>query len=416
MKRILSLLLALILVFGLFGCSGSAEQETAATKDVNISSDFSTVQTDSPKTPTAQIQEVVVYDDGLFKLTAKEIDYSDSREVQVKFLAENNSDKTVAFVGNDFTINGITLYCNFYIDIAAGKKANGSLDLDLEDLEYVGIEEIATITAQDVFIYDKDASETVAHLSFSLDTSIADSHIQKIDDSGDLLYEQSGIRVLYRGIETNWMGEPVLSVFVENTSDVSCSIMVEDVSVNGFMVYANMSAPAYPGTVTYSDIDFSGSDLEENEISEIEEVSFKLWAYDGDNYTTLWRSEEITVTAKAIDGSSQSDSIDSILASISSALSYENLTVDFNGTSVIVEYWVDGLSAAVSMAKSGDNSKADLWNQYIASEQAQCTTLAAVLEEAGFSFPVVWNIVDDQTPGSLLLTIADGQVTYNAAE
>lgn len=298
MKRFVCMILALVLALGLMACGADPEPATPS-DNLQHNPAPTPSQTEAPTepaVPSAQIQETVVYEDSSFRLTAKEIDYSYSRDIRIKFLAENNSDKTIAFVGNDFTINGITIFCNFYIDIAAGKKANGSLDISLEDLDYVGIEEIATVTAQDVFIYDKDASETITHLTFSLDTSIADSHTQEIDDSGDLLYEQDGIRVVYRGIETNWMDEPVLSVFVENTSDINCTIHVEDVSVNGFMVYGNMATPAYAGTVSYGDIDFSGNDLEENDIDVIEEVCFKLWAYDGENYNTIWQSEELTVS------------------------------------------------------------------------------------------------------------------------
>lgn len=298
MKRFICMILAMVLALGLMACGADPAPATPSDNLQNKPAP-APAQTEAPTesaVPSAQIQEAVVYEDSSFRLTAKEIDYSDSRDIRIKFLAENNSDKTVAFVGNDFTINGITIYCNFYISIAAGKKANGSLDISLEDLDYVGIEEIATVTAQDVFIYDKDANETITHLAFSLDTSIADSHTQEIDDSGELLYEQDGIRVVYRGIETNWMDEPVLSVFVENASDINCTIHVEDVSVNGFMVYGNMATPAYAGTVSYGDIDFSGSDLEENDIDVIEEVCFTLWAYDGENYNTLWRSEELTVS------------------------------------------------------------------------------------------------------------------------
>lgn len=302
MKKLIAVLLSLCILIGMPACSSSdAPQPTqAATNppEPPAVTEPEPVETEPPETEPAEatLEEVVVYDDGTFKLTAKEIDYSDSREIQVKFLAENNSDKSVSFVGNDFTINGITIYGNFYIDVAAGKKANGSLNLDLDDLSYVGIEEIATITAQDIFIYNNDDRETITHLTFSLETSIANDYNQEIDRSGELLYERDGIRVLYRGLETNWMDEPVLSVLVENTSDVNCSILVDDVSVNGFMVYANMSAPAYSDTVTYNEIDFSSSDLEESGIDAIEEVCFKLWAYDDDNNTTLWRTEEITVS------------------------------------------------------------------------------------------------------------------------
>ena len=123
MKKLIAFLLCLCLV--LSGCGAS----TAETRPETTEATPTTVATEAPtEAPTnastetiaaleGTIAETVVYDDGTFKLTAKEIDYSDKYNIKIKLLAENNSDKTVSFLGSNFSINGITMYCSFYCEV-----------------------------------------------------------------------------------------------------------------------------------------------------------------------------------------------------------------------------------------------------------------------------------------------------------
>lgn len=304
MKRFFSLFLCLCLI--LSGC-GTVSVETAATI-----SEIETVPTETtmPILPTTvsdastssaemlndiTISETVIFDNGDFKLTVKEIDFSDNYDIKVKFLAENNSDKNVSILGQNFSINGITLYCSFYIEVAAGKKANDSLKIDRDDLAYVGITDIATIQGQDCYIYDKDISKKITDFRFNLSTSIADGYQQEVDRSGQTVYAENGVVVKYRGIVPGTYSGEELEFYFENETDTNLGIYVDNVSVNGFMVYGSMVAHAYPNCVTYETLNFSTSDLEDNDIEVIEEVSLNLYGYDQDASKKVWTSEEFTV-------------------------------------------------------------------------------------------------------------------------
>ena len=81
---------------------------------------------------------------------------------------------------------------------------------------------------------------------------------------------------------------------MENNTDVDFGVYVDDTSVNGFMVYGSMVAYAYSGCVTYEELDFLSSDMEENDIDSIEEVSFTMYAYNREN-GKLWTTDEIIV-------------------------------------------------------------------------------------------------------------------------
>ena len=103
------------------------------------------------------------------------------------------------------------MYCSFYCEVAPGKKANDSIDIDRDDLEKYGIKSIATVKGQDPYIYNKDDKETIARFQFSLETSISDGYVQEIDKSGQTIYDKDGVVIKYRGIETDWSGDEVLS-------------------------------------------------------------------------------------------------------------------------------------------------------------------------------------------------------------
>lgn len=301
MKKLIAFLICISLF--LTGCGAP----TAETQPETTEATPTTVATEAPteaatEAPTeavaaeeGTIAETVVYDDGTFKLTAKEIDYSDDYSIKIKVLAENNSDKNVSFTGTQFSVNGITMYCGLHENVAPGKKSNGSIDITRENLEKYGIKSIATVKAQDAYIYNKDDKKTITRFQFSLETSISDGYVQEIDKSGQTIYDKDGIIIKYRGIETDWTDNEILSFYVENRTDSDINIFSDDVSVNGFMIYGSMVAHAYAGCVTYDGLSFLSSDLEENDIDSIEEVSFSLHASDSETKKRLWTTDEITV-------------------------------------------------------------------------------------------------------------------------
>lgn len=302
MKKYIALFLCLCMI--LCGCGSVKEEPTQETslEETEPTTTALVVETDpiiettketEPAKKTVTIDEAVVFDNGDFKLIAKEIDFEDNYDVKVKFLAENNSDYTVAFIGNDFTINGITLNGSFYIKLSPGKKANDFIEINKEDLISRGINEIATIQAQDCYIYNDDNSEKVTDFQFSIETSIINEYQQEIDRNGQTVFEKDGITIKYRGIVPGTFGDEELEFFVENESDDNIFVYVDDVSVNGFMIYGNMVAHAYPHCVTYENMDFSSSDMEENDIASIEEVCVTFYGYNQNTRKKVWTTDEI---------------------------------------------------------------------------------------------------------------------------
>lgn len=429
MKKVIVFLLCLCFV--LSGCSASTAEtrpETTEATPTTVATEAPTeAETEAPTETVAALEgtiaETVVYDDGTFKLTAKEIDYSDKYNIKVKLLAENNSDKTVSFLGSNFSINGITMYCSFYCEVAPGKKANDSIDIDRDDLEKYGIKSIATVKGQDPYIYNKDDKETIARFQFSLETSIADGYVQKVDKSGQTIYDKDGVVIKYRGIETDWSGDEVLSFYVENNTDVDFGVYVDDTSVNGFMVYGSMVAYAYSGCVTYEELDFLSSDMEENDIDSIEEVSFTMYAYNREN-GKLWTTDEIIVgrvPSESLPLQPEETTGDNALVEAAAAVvrktiseSMDNATVTCEGNTIVVDTWYPDLALAASKAVDGDSKCIEAWNSMVYNLSGLSNAIwQAAKELAGDDVSVLVNVKNDLNMENDLLIIFNDTVIYD---
>lgn len=431
MKKMIAFLLCLCLV--LSGCGAS----TAETQPETTEATPTTVATEAPTEAATEavaalegtIEETVVYDDGTFKLTAKEIDYSDKYNIKVKFLAENNSDNTVSFVGSNFSINGITMYCNLYCEVAPGKKANDSIDIDRDDLEKYGIKSIATVKGQDPYIYNKDDKETIARFQFSLETSISDGYVQEVDKSGQTIYDKDGVVIKYRGIETDWSGDEVLSFYVENNTDVDFGVYVDDTSVNGFMVYGSMVAYAYSGCVTYEELGFLSSDMEENDIDSIEEVSFTMYAYNREN-GKLWTTDEIIVGREPSESLSvqpeetTSETAGDITEKVESAAAvlrntmtdyFDNFEVVCDGTTIYAYIWQSGNAMASAKAAQGDSECLEAWNGLVDNVvEASANVSEIVRKIAGDDVIVFFSVKNDLNLEKILITASNGILIYDA--
>ncbi len=76
-------------------------------------------------------------------------------------------------------------------------------------------------------------------------------------------------------------------------------IHAENVSINGFTFdSAIFSSTVYAGKKAYDDITLFSTELEENGIKSVEEVSLRFEIMDPSTYATIDKSDEITFKTK----------------------------------------------------------------------------------------------------------------------
>jgi len=88
-----------------------------------------------------------------------------------------------------------------------------------------------------------------------------------------------------------------VKVFLENKTDTSLMFSVDEVSVNGFMCDPFWATSVAAGKKANETITFLESDLKENGIEKIEEITFTLKVYDDSDLTTDYIVKE-TFTVK----------------------------------------------------------------------------------------------------------------------
>ena len=336
MKKLLALLLAICMILSMFvGCGGSsaddedddektsdeAEKEEDEDEDENQSEkdpdadDESDEDEDADKeddkeddkndgkddTKTEQpvdvsIEETVVYDENDIKITVTGLEEGWSG-MDVKVLVENNTEDDVYLSVDTVIVNGVTMYGSGYVEVSAGQKANDTLTIYSDELERAGVVNIATIQFVDARIVNADTYDTLFEFQFEVVTSLGEDYVQTVYDEGEVVYDEDGITVIMQGMyEEEYYGTHV-QILVINDTDKDIVVEVEDVNVNGYTMDAWLYDSVYAGTVCYCLLDLYESELEENEITEVETIEMEIVLIDWDTYTDIAVIENVVVKA-----------------------------------------------------------------------------------------------------------------------
>lgn len=299
MKKISASLLSICMVATLLsGCNSEEKPITtqAPQNDSSVTAEACAAATTPPETEAQKtaVMETVVYDADGIKITATGMEENALSGINLKFLVENSTDKNIAMSGTNFVVNDITISGYLYIDVAAGKKANGAVEFSKENLTAMNITDIATFFSGDSYIYDSDSYETICYTPFFVETTASESYTQIIDDSGDVLFDQNGITVITKNIKDDFLGQYACFLVKNNTGkDIICE--GEHISVNGFTINAWMYDVIYADTVRLCEMELLSSTLEENGIVDIEEITFNLRVIEDQSYSPITTSGELKV-------------------------------------------------------------------------------------------------------------------------
>ena len=215
---------------------------------------------------------------------------------ELKLLLENNSDKSITVQARNANVNGFMVSTMMSVDIAAGKKANDSLTFETSGLKDCGIKSIATMEFF-FHIFDTESWDPVVDTDvITIETSIASTYTQAVDDSGEVLVEEGGVKIVGKGLsaDDSFWGPGVI-LYIENNSEKDVTVQVRDVSVNGFMVDSSMSTDVVAGKKAMSAVQFFSTDLEENAITDITDVELYFHIFDLESWDTIFDSDVIAI-------------------------------------------------------------------------------------------------------------------------
>lgn len=303
MKKIIAIVLAFVMLLSLTACGGSSNEEIKQPSNSSIENNSSSGESKQPEqssnsvTSKATIDETVLVDEAGVKITAKSLETGGLFGDEIKLLIENNSGKDLTFQCRNASVNGYMVETMMSVNVANGKKANDSLTFMASDLKICGISTIADMEFSFHVFTSDDWNTYLDTPQIQIKTSVADTYQYTFDDSGDIIYDDNGVKVVLKGTDSNisFMG-PSLIVYIENNTDKNVTIQSRDTSVNGFMINTIFSADVVAGKHAIDTITFMNSELVENDIASIETVEFSLIGYDFASYNTLFESDKINLT------------------------------------------------------------------------------------------------------------------------
>lgn len=256
------------------------------------------LETPAPSAPASalSIEETEFYTHEGISVTATSIEKG-LFGTEIKLSVSNDSDKNVSISTRLLSVNGYMLSTSgLYCDVAAGKKAMDSIELWSSELNQAGIETVAQVEFY-LHVYDSDSYEDI-HTSklISLKTSAAEGFEQPVDDEGELLYDEGGIRVINKGLKDDGIWDGTLVLYVENGSSKEITVYSEDVSINGFMVDDSFWTELRPDTRSIDGLyllSFEDAGIES--ISQIEQLEFALRIID-DDWDTIAKTDPIVLS------------------------------------------------------------------------------------------------------------------------
>lgn len=294
MKKILLLLISLFLMISVYGCSEKEESNTIEeNKEIEIEKTESEKEETHTKSSFPTIDEQVLFEYDDIKLTAISIE-EDWLGPQLKILIENNSDKNITVELDAIAVNDCMVSAWLYEDVGPGKKSNATFDIWSSKLSDAGISNIGKIDMYFRIIDSDNFNEIYESSEVEIRTSLYDVMDGEIDDIGEEMVNQNGIKIIGKGVSNDLIWGDGVVVYIENNTDRNIVVTTDDLSVNGFMVTGFLYQSVRPGKKAIESIILSSSDLEDNGIESIEELSLSFEVYDEDTYHTIIKTDEMS--------------------------------------------------------------------------------------------------------------------------
>ena len=290
MKKLTLIALAASIALMFSACGPKGGEPAIDENDTPQPENDPIVQTEEP----VFVEEQVLVDEAGIKITAT--DFEDGfMGPQLRLLIENDTEQNIIVQARNSSVNGYMIDANISSDIAAGKKSNDSITFFDADLEKCGIETIADMEFSFI-VLDSDTWETYLESApIQIETAAKPDYKYTYNDSGELIYEENGIKIVSQGIiSDDSVTGPELRLYIENESGNDITIQSRDVSVNGFMTESLMSADVINGKRAVDGITFYSSSLDENGITDISSTEFSLIILDAD-YNTIAKTDAIAL-------------------------------------------------------------------------------------------------------------------------
>ena len=295
MKRFSTLLLCCTMLLNIAACSSSeAPSSTEAPVSTTVPATEAELSEQAPTEAPAQsvaMDETVLVDNDDAAFIITKVENSDHLGMQLHVQCINKGDRTLLFSWDMVSVCGYMYDPLWATEVAAGKTANTTIELDTFALGKMGVASVDEITFT-LRISDSEnwmeapvteSVYTIYPTGLSADAFVLPAHPES--PSQVVIADDENIRFVIEGMEeTN--SAAVLRVYLENKTDRNLLYSWDLVSVNGMMIDPFWATSVTAGKRACAEISFRHADLEANGITDISEIEFQLIVSDYDNWDT----------------------------------------------------------------------------------------------------------------------------------
>lgn len=287
MKKMFALILSVILVFSLAACGGSPN-ETSSSAKAEASTEKTAAKTEATsEEKTYSLPETTIVDDENCTFIIKEIKET-SYSVEVSAFCENKTDKLLMFSLDNVVVNGYMNDPFWATEVAAGKKANQTIEFYTDGTTGLSIDQIDELRF-DLLVFDSedweaphlvDDSFVVYPTGLSADTFVRPERVP-YDNETPITDDENGTFIICAADPDSAYGY-TLTVFIENKTDETMMVSWDEVSVNGYMADPFWGCSVASNACAITEISF-WTTLEDNGIEEVEDIEFRLRMSDYDS-------------------------------------------------------------------------------------------------------------------------------------
>lgn len=114
-------------------------------------------------------------------------------------------------------------------------------------------------------------------------------------EDGNVLVEESGIKITYTGMEQAEDGDVALHLAVENNSGQPIVVNVQEFSANRCQMAASFASEVAAGETSHAVLTIPAGELERYGLDTVEEASFFLVVFHGDTLERILTTEQLHV-------------------------------------------------------------------------------------------------------------------------
>ena len=259
------------------------------------------------ETPGAiTVEEKIVYENEGLVITLKGFVEGEEGRLsswpKIQFLVENGTPEHLKIRTTESSVNGVMVNSYMKCEVGPGERADAEMGLFTTDLKRANIEKIIDVDFIFHFIGETSATDYRYSDVVSIRIAADNSYMQTYDDSGVLLVDQGGIKIVNQGLSyENDISDRDLSLYIENNSNDNVRVRVKSCYVNGVLIEFYTETVVLSGKKAYTAFTFKKATLLSNGVEDIELLEIVFEISESRSYALIFDSEEVLIKVDGVE-------------------------------------------------------------------------------------------------------------------